>query len=104
MLCSHRNTCTRRCVLTEWVEGLGESLALRGGKGVSPHRLHRFSPCLPQLTQGPSAPHCTHTSVSGYPSHLQVLLQALRSQGREINGSPDCLTEAGKAEAQILNR
>lgn len=96
-LCSHRSTCSRHCVLTEWVEGVGESLALREGRGMSPHRPHSFSPCLPQLTQVPSAPHCMHTSVSGYTSHLQVLLQALRSQVR------DCLTEAGKDEAQIMN-
>lgn len=47
MLCSHRNTFTRRCMLTEWVEGLGESLALREGKGMSPTGCTAFHPACP---------------------------------------------------------
>ena len=59
---------------------LGRELGTEGREGQVPHRLHSFSPCLPQLTQVPSAPRCMHTSVSRYTS------------------------QEGKAEAQIMNR
>ena len=71
------NTCTRRCMLTEWVEGLGESLALREGKGKSPTGCTAFHPacpnshrcqahlaaCTPQSLLASTSPSCNHSAT-----------------------------------------